>query len=144
MMTRSAAIYARISKDKVGAGLGAERQQADCRELAARLGWTVAEVFIDNDISAYSGKPRPAYRRMLDAIRSGRVDAVLAWHTDRLHRSPAELEDYITACESRSVPTHCVKAGPLDLTAPSGRLVARQLGAVARYEVEHMSERIQG
>jgi len=52
MTTPRAAIYARISKDKIGAGLGADRQQADCRELAGRLGWTVAEVFTDNDISA--------------------------------------------------------------------------------------------
>jgi len=140
-MTR-AAVYCRISKDKVGAGINAAGQQADCRPLADSLGWTVGEVFTDNDISAYSGKPRPAYRRMLDAIRAGRVDAVLAWHTDRLHRSPTELEEYIGVCEPRSVPTHCVKAGPLDLTTPSGRLVARQLGAVARYEVEHMAERI--
>ena len=140
-MTR-AAVYCRISKDKVGAGINAAGQQADCRPLADSLGWTVGEVFTDNDISAYSGKPRPAYRRMLDAIRAGRVDAVLAWHTDRLHRSPTELEEYIGVCEPRSVPTHCVKAGPLDLTTPSGRLVARQVGAVARYEVEHMAERI--
>ena len=126
----------------MGAGINAAGQQADCRPLAATLGWTVAEVFTDNDISAYSGKPRPAYRRMLDAIRAGQVDAVLAWHTDRLHRSPTELEEYISICEPRSVPTHCVKAGPLDLTTPSGRLVARQVGAVARYEVEHMAERI--
>ena len=142
MTTTRAAVYCRISKDKVGAGINAAGQQADCRPLADSLGWTVGEVFTDNDISAYSGKPRPAYRRMLDAIRAGRVDAVLAWHTDRLHRSPTELEEYIGVCEPRSVPTHCVKAGPLDLTTPSGRLVARQLGAVARYEVEHMAERI--
>jgi DNA invertase Pin-like site-specific DNA recombinase len=142
MTTARAAVYCRISKDKVGAGINAAGQQADCRPLADSLGWTVGEVFTDNDISAYSGKPRPAYRRMLDAIRAGRVDAVLAWHTDRLHRSPTELEEYIGVCEPRSVPTHCVKAGPLDLTTPSGRLVARQLGAVARYEVEHMAERI--
>ena len=116
----------------------------DCRELADRLGWTVAEVYSDNDMSAYSGKPRKSYLRMLEAIKRGEVDAVLCWHTDRLHRSPAELEDYIRTCEPRDVPTHCVKAGPLDLATPSGRLVARQLGAVARYEVEHMSERIRG
>ncbi len=141
-MTR-AAIYARISKDKIGAGLGAERQQADCRELADRLGGrTVAEVFTDNDISAYSGKPRPAYRGMLEAIRAGRVDAVIAWHNDRLHRSPRELEEYIATCEPRSVPTHCVKAGELDLTTASGRMTAWITGAVARHEVEHMSERI--
>lgn len=144
MVNVRAAIYCRISKDREGAGLGVERQEADCRELADRLGWTVVQVFPDNDMSAYSGKPRKQYLRMLEAIGRGEVDAVLCWHTDRLHRSPAELEDYIRTCDPREIPTHCVKAGPLDLSTPSGRLVARQLGAVARYEVEHMSERIRG
>ncbi len=141
-MTRSAAIYCRISKDRIGAGLGVDRQLTDCQELAARLGWTVAAVHTDNDISAYSGKPRPGYRALLDDLKTGRADAVIAWHTDRLHRSPTELETYIAACEASGAPTHCVKAGALDLTTPSGRLVARQLGSVARYEVEHMQERI--
>jgi site-specific DNA recombinase len=140
---RAAAVYVRISRDKAGAGLGVERQEADCRQLAARLGWTVVEVFADNDLSAYSGRPRPRYRAMLDAIRAGRIGAVLAWHTDRLHRSPIELETYISACnDDRDVPTHTVQAGPLDLSTPSGRMIARQLGAVARYESEHRSERV--
>jgi site-specific DNA recombinase len=142
-MSDLAAIYTRISRDRVGAGLGVDRQEKDCRELAARLGWSIVAVHRDNDLSAYSGKPRPGYRTLLDDIRAGRVTAVLAWHTDRLHRSPTELEEYITACDQYGVPTHCVKAGPLDLATPSGRLVARQLGAVARYEVEHMIERQQ-
>jgi site-specific DNA recombinase len=140
-VTRSAAIYCRISKDRVGAGLGVDRQRADCEELATRLGWTVAAVYTDNDISAYSGKLRPGYQALLADLASGRVTAVLAWHTDRLHRRPVELEHYIAVCETHGVPTHCVKAGPLDLATPSGRLVARQLGSVARYEVEHMIER---
>ncbi|RZU73980.1 DNA invertase Pin-like site-specific DNA recombinase [Micromonospora kangleipakensis] len=141
-MTR-AAIYVRTSRDREGGGLGVARQEQDCRQLAARHGLTAAQVYSDNDLSAYSGKPRPSYRRMLDDIAAARVDAVLAWHTDRLHRSPTELEEYITACEPRGVPTYTVKAGPLDLSAPSGRMVARQLGAVARYEVEHQVERQQ-
>ncbi|MFF4879133.1 recombinase family protein [Micromonospora sp. NPDC000668] len=141
-MTR-AAIYVRISRDREGGGLGVARQEQDCRELAGRHGLTVAQVYSDNDLSAYSGKPRPAYRRMLDDIAAARIDAVLAWHTDRLHRSPTELEEYISACEPRGVPTFTVKAGPLDLSTPSGRMVARQLGAVARYEVEHQVERQQ-
>ncbi|MEV0152187.1 recombinase family protein [Micromonospora sp. NPDC050686] len=141
-MTR-AAIYVRISRDREGGGLGVARQEQDCRELAARHGLTVAQVYSDNDLSAYSGKPRPSYRRMLDDIAAARIDAILAWHTDRLHRSPTELEEYISACEPRGVPTFTVKAGPLDLSTPSGRMVARQLGAVARYEVEHLVERQQ-
>lgn len=140
---RRAAIYCRISHDKTGAGLGVERQEQDCRELAARLGWSVTEVFCDNDLSAYSGKRRPRYQAMLDAIRAGRIDAVLCWHTDRLHRSPIELEEYISACnDGREVPTHCVKAGTLDLATPSGRMLARTLGTLARYESEHRGERV--
>ncbi|MGW5668978.1 recombinase family protein [Micromonospora sp. NPDC003776] len=141
-MTR-AAIYVRISRDREGGGLGVARQEDDCRELASRHGLTAAHVYSDNDLSAYSGKPRPSYRRMLDDIAAARIDAVLAWHTDRLHRSPIELEEYISACEPRGVPTYTVKVGPLDLSTPSGRMVARQLGAVARYEVEHQVERQQ-
>jgi DNA invertase Pin-like site-specific DNA recombinase len=142
-MSRRAAVYVRISRDREGAGLGIDRQEEDCRKLAADLGWDLGPVHADNDLSAYSGKPRPGYLALLDDLKAGRADAVICWHTDRLHRSPAELETYIAVCEPRGIPTMTVRAGPLDLTSPSGRMVARQLGAVARYEVEHMAERQQ-
>src|SRR4051794_30939309 len=138
----TAAIYCRISDDREGAGLGVARQEADCREHAERVGWTVATVYVDNDLSAYTGKPRPEYRRMLADLRAGRVRAVLAWHTDRLHRSPRELEEFIDVCEAGGVLVETVKAGPVDLSAPAGRAVARTLGAWARYESEHKAERI--
>lgn len=136
-----AAIYCRISKDREGAGLGVQRQEQDGRELAASLGWSITRVYTDNDISAYSGKPRPAYREMLDAMQRGHIRGVISWHTDRLHRSPRELEEYIDISEQRGVITHTVKAGEIDLSTPSGRAVARTLGAWARYESEHKSER---
>jgi site-specific DNA recombinase len=60
MPTRSAvAIYARISQDRAGEGLGVKRQLKDRRAEAERRGWTVFEEYIDDDISAYSGKDRP-------------------------------------------------------------------------------------
>lgn len=138
---KRAAIYCRISSDRTGAGLGVGRQEDDCRALAEQLGLAVVGVHTDNDLSAYSGKRRPGYEKLLDDIREHRIDAVIAWHTDRLHRSPAELERYISACDTHGTPTHTVTAGNIDLATPSGRLIARQLGAVARYEVEHMVER---
>lgn len=131
-----------MSQDRTGAGLGIDRQVEECRALAERLGWDVAVVHQDNDISAYSGKPRPGYEALIADLESGRVSGVLAWHTDRLHRSPAELERYITTCDPRGVPTHTVQAGHLDLSTPSGRLVARNLGAAARYESEHKAQRV--
>ena len=65
---KAAAIYARISSDQTGEGLGVARQLEDCRRLAADRGWTVAAEYVDNDISAYRGKTRPEYARMLADI----------------------------------------------------------------------------
>src|SRR5215212_1812585 len=136
-------IYCRMSKDREGAGLGVATQERDCRDLADKLGASIVTVHTDNDLSAYSGKPRPGYRALLAEIAQGEIDAVLVWHTDRLHRSPAELEAFITACEPTGVATHTVKAGAVDLSTPSGRMMARTLGNMARYEVEHAVERMQ-
>lgn len=137
-----AAIYARISSDKSGDKLGVDAQVKDCRRLAERLGWEVAAVYVDNDISAASGKPRPQYREMLAAVRAGRIDAILAWHPDRLHRRPTELEEFIALVESHGTLIQTEKAGELDLSTPSGRLVARMLGSAARYEVDQTRDRI--
>jgi site-specific DNA recombinase len=138
----AAAVYARISEDREGGGLGVERQENDCRELAERLGVRVVAVHVDNDISAYSGKPRPGYDALVKSIEAGDIGVVLAWHSDRLHRRTSELERYITACEKHGVATHTVRAGLLDLSTPGGRMNAKILGAVAQQESEHKGERV--
>lgn len=132
----------RISQDRDGTRLGVERQEQDCRKLAKRLGWQVRNVYVDNDISAYNGKRRPEYQALLTEIESGGLDGVIAWHPDRLHRSPLELETYIDLSDKFGIQTHTVQAGSWDLSTPSGRAVARTLGAWARYESEHKGERI--
>jgi DNA invertase Pin-like site-specific DNA recombinase len=136
-----AAIYTRISKDREGAGLGIQRQQADCQELADRLGWSLVETFSDNDVSAYSGRNRPGYEALCAALEGGTVQAVIAWHTDRLHRRPIELESFIDLCERKHIEIRTVCAGELDLSTASGQMVARMLGAAARHEVQHSIER---
>jgi DNA invertase Pin-like site-specific DNA recombinase len=135
-----AAIYCRISLDRAGAGLGVARQEEDCRKLAAQLGWPVADIYVDNDVSAYSGKPRPAWQRLLRQVESGTVDAVLCWHVDRLTRSPRELDDVIDLADRHGLALATV-TGDIDLQSPTGRMVARLLGASARYESEHKGER---
>lgn len=138
------AVYLRISRDRTGAGVGVDRQERDCRDMIARSDWQPASIttYSDNDLSAYSGKRRPGYRHLLADIEAGLIDRVVAWHTDRLHRAPIELEEWIGVTEPKGVEVHTVKTGPIDLATPSGRMVARQLGAVARYESEHRSERV--
>jgi DNA invertase Pin-like site-specific DNA recombinase len=112
------------------------------RNAHQERGWTLAARYVDNDLSAYSGKPRPGYGQLLDAVRGGLLDGIVAWHPDRLHRSPRELEDFITVVEQHGVSVQTVRAGEWDLSTPSGRMTARILGSVARGESEHKSDRV--
>lgn len=137
-----AAIYTRISRDDQGDRLGVQRQEQDCREYVKSRGWKLAKVYEDNDLSAYNGKARPAYRQLIEDLKTGTINSVIAWHPDRLHRSPRELEEFIEVVERANCRVETVRAGLLDFSTPTGKLVARQLGSIARYESEHKAERI--
>jgi len=136
-----AGIYARISSDRDGDQLGVSRQIEDCRRLAKRCGYVVADCYVDDDVSAWSERTRPEFERMVGDVRSGAIGAVLAWHLDRLTRHPRELEAFIDLCDERRVELGCV-TGSVDIGTHVGRLTARMLGNLARYESDHKSERI--
>lgn len=140
-MTR-ALIYCRISSDPTGRAAGVQRQETECRELADQLGWEVLEVLVDNDISAYSGKRRPAYEKLMDAIRTGAADAIVAWHTDRLYRRSRDLTELIDIANDHKIAIRTVTSGDIDLSTASGRMMARVVAAVNEHEVEHGQERM--
>lgn len=99
-------------------------------------------VYADNDVSAYSGKTRPRYRQLLRDIESGEVTFVAVWHTDRLHRLTSELEEFIELVHPRGVAVRAARSGPIDLSTPAGRAVAKTICAWSQYESEHKAERI--
>ena len=139
---RAAAIYARISSDAEGTGLGVARQVEDCERLAERLGWTVGEVYTDNDVSAYSGKRRRSYERMLTDLRDGLRDAVLVYHVDRLWRRPVELEEFLAAMDSARIKRVRFVTGDSDIMTGDGLMVVRILAAAAANESASKSRRI--
>lgn len=135
-------IYARISRDGEGAGLGVARQEKDCRAHLKALGYSVGEVLVDNDLSAYKGKARPAYTSLLDRIRAGESDGFAVWHLDRLTRHMRELEDVIDLVETTGALVLTVTGGAYDLTTTDGRAMARVVATFARKESEDKSRRI--
>lgn len=143
-------IYARISYVKrrtvdgktVVDTLGVDRQEPPSRGLVERMGGEVREVYVDNDISAYSGKRRPNYERMLADVQAGAIDGIVAWHPDRLTRQPTENERLIALTETYGTKLQTVQAGEHDLATPAGRLSFRLLGNIARYESEHKAARL--
>jgi site-specific DNA recombinase len=137
-----AGIYARIASDREGDGLGVARQIKDCERLAELRGWPIADRYVDDDVSAYNGKLRPQYRRMLDDLRTGTINAVLVYHLDRLHRQPKELEEFFDVCKEAGVDDLATVTGRIDLADSDGQFQARILGAVAKKDSDDKSRRI--
>ncbi|WP_344319781.1 recombinase family protein, partial [Nocardia ninae] len=135
------AIYLRVSLDLTGEGLAVERQREDCTKIAESRGWTIAQVYVDNSVSAFSkDKVRPAYDQMVEDFRAGQFNALVTWDLDRLTRQPRQLEDWIDAAESQGL--RLVTAnGEADLQTDGGRMYARIKAAVARAEMERKGAR---
>ena len=136
------ALYARISDDRSGEGLGVARQRGDCRKLAGAREWTVTAEYVDNDISAYSGKTRPQFEAMLADIEAGEFDAVVVYHQDRLTRRPAEFEQFLTVCQEAGVKLFATVSGSTDIGQGDGILIARIIAAVAANQSDAASRRI--
>src|ERR1700686_2620459 len=137
----SAAIYARISHDPAGERPGVQRQEADCLQEAKRRGWSIAQVYVDDDLSAFNpSKPRPEYQRLLNDIQLGSRAGVMIWRLDRLHRQPCELEEFIVLCDKHQVALATV-TGDVNLATSQGRLLARAWGAFAAHECDVRIER---
>lgn len=140
-MSVSVAIYLRISKDDAGTGLAIDRQRAGCERIAQERGWSVADVYVDDSLSAYrKNAKRPAYDRMVSDYAAGRFDALICYDLDRLTRQPRQLEDWIDAAEERGL-LLVTANGEADLSTDNGRLFARIKASVARAEVERKGAR---
>ncbi|MFJ5033343.1 recombinase family protein [Streptomyces sp. NPDC088560] len=124
-------IHTRIGKDDEAEGLGVARQEEDCRRHCAARGWEVAEVYEDNDLSAYKRRTvRPEFRQMPEDLKAGRIDGVVAWDIGRFSRQPRELEAWIDEYEEaerrgRRLVFDSVSASDIDLSTENGRFIAR-------------------
>lgn len=139
---RRAVIYCRISDDREGRQAGVGRQESEGRRLADRLGWDVIAVLIENDMSAYSGKPRPKYERLLEMLRGDEADAVIALAPTRLYRRIGDALGFLDLVAEFDIAVQTVKAGRYDLTTADGRRDARRAAVDNQYESELISERV--
>jgi DNA invertase Pin-like site-specific DNA recombinase len=133
-----AVIYARISQDREGEGLGIERQQAACRQYADSQGMEVVEVLTDNDRSGYSGQRRPDFERLKELVRERSIDAVIYWKQDRLTRQAVEFLSFIELSQPKNATDPGVSLhtadGPVDTKSASGGLTAQMGAVIAQYE----------
>lgn len=159
-----AVLYCRISDDPHDKQVGVKDQEKQLRELARRLGWGVGSVVVENDTSAFKRKKvtlpdgrramrvfRPAWRRMLDDLSSGRADGLMAVDLDRACRDPRDLEDLIDVIEElhprdalgmlRRIPVESA-SGSLRLATDADITMARVSVAFANKSSRDTSRRV--
>jgi DNA invertase Pin-like site-specific DNA recombinase len=130
------------------------RQEKDCRDLAHRRGWRIAEIYAENDTSAFKRRKvrlpdgttalrvdRPAFRKLIADLAAGTVTALVAYDLDRVARDPRDLEDLIDVVESHKIPTAAV-TGSLDLSTDAGVTMARIAVAIANKSSRDTSRRV--
>ncbi len=143
-MQLKVAIYARISQDAAGLGLGVERQVQDCcARVAAEPAWSVVGApYVDNDISATKGRPRPQYLALMAAVERGEIDVIVVWQQSRLWRNRRERADAIEVLQRAEVRIVAIKGAELDLSTATGRMVAGVIGEMDAFESEVKGERV--
>jgi putative DNA-invertase from lambdoid prophage Rac len=115
--------------------------RAELAAAAARLG---AEVELDvEETGSGARNDRPGLRRVLEAVRRGRVDAVVVWKLDRFGRSALDLLANVRELEASGVRFLALSQG-IDVR-PGGdamsRLLLTMLAAVAEFERDLIKDR---
>ncbi len=96
-------IYARKSTDNSEQQVRSLSDQLTaCRELAAREGYRVIAEILESE-SAKEPDTRPKFRKLLDDVKSGKVDGIISWHPDRLARNMKEAGEVIDMLDKDTI-----------------------------------------
>ncbi len=128
-----AAVYLRVSSDRQTV----ENQRAEVEQLARARGYDV-ELYEEVESAA---KRRPVFDRMLTDARAGRIEAVVVWALDRLHRSMQGAIDDVLELDRLGVRVLSVRESWLDTSGPVRPLLVAIFGWVAEQERARLIER---
>ncbi len=97
-------IYARKSTE------GEERQVRslsdqvfECKQLAERLKLDVLATPVEEAESAKEPDTRPKFRRLIDDLKNGKFDGIIAWHPDRLARNMKDAGEIIDLIDKQII-----------------------------------------
>ena len=79
----------------------------------------------------------------MEDITEGKVDVVVVYNEDRLHRQPIELNQFVASAKKAGMTKlYSVKSGLTDLSDSAALMILRIKGDVAAHEVDQLRERV--
>jgi DNA invertase Pin-like site-specific DNA recombinase len=117
-------------------------QELALREVAARVGHEVVEVYKDHGISGAKGRDkRPAFDALCRDASRRKFDVIMSWSVDRLGRSLQDLVAFLNEVHSLDIDLYLHQQG-IDTTTPAGKMMFQMLGVFAEFERSIIRERI--
>ena len=101
--------------------------------------WVAIDRYIDEGRSAKDTN-RPAYQRMIEDVKSGRINTVMCLALSRISRSTHDLLEMVEFFKKYNVDFVCLKED-VDTTTPMGRLLLTFMGGLNQFEREQTGER---
>lgn len=130
---RTGALYVRVSTDQQTP----DNQLAELQRLANSRGFSPV-VYSETESAV---RHRPVFERMLADVRAGRVNAVLVWALDRLHRTMVGAIQTVLEFDRLGVPVISSREPWLDTAGPVRPLLIAIFGWVAEQERARLIER---
>ena len=139
-MTKTAAIYARVSSDRQKESGTIASQTAAVRECAQARAYIVPPEWVFED-DGFSGArlDRPGLEAVRDLAAEGRIEAVLVLSPDRLSRKYAYQVLLLEEFARCGVACEFVESPPAE--TPQERLLVQVQGMIAEYERAQIAER---
>jgi len=121
--------------------LEAQRESAEAYvQSQVHAGWTALTARYDDGGYTGANLERPALRRLLIDIESGRIDCVLVYKVDRLSRSLLDFARLMEVFERCQVSLVSITQ-PLNTTGSLGRLTLNILLSFAEFERQMIADR---
>lgn len=137
---KSAGIYIRVSTfDQAREGFSLREQEERLKEFCKFKRYNIYKVYQDAGISAKNDK-RPAYQEMIEDVKKGNINVIVALKLDRLTRSVYDIEKLIKFVNDYECDIDCM-ADESNTTTSNGRMVMRIMTSVSQNEIEKCSER---
>lgn len=136
-----AGIYIRVStEDQVREGFSLGEQEEKLRQLCKYKDFEIYKIYKDAGISAKNMKDRPAFQQMLEDMKAGKLNYIVAYKLDRVTRSVRDLEVLISTLEQYHCYLICDR-DDVNTSTANGRFFVRMLTVLSQLEIEIVSER---
>ena len=138
---RIAGIYIRVStEDQAREGFSLGEQKEKLRQLCKYKDFEIYKIYNDAGISAKNMKDRPAFQQMLEDMKAGKLNYIVAYKLDRVTRSVRDLEVLISTLEQYHCYLICDR-DDVNTSTANGRFFVRMLTVLSQLEIEIVSER---